>query len=89
MVTVGIRELKQHTSELVRLVREQHSPIQITYHGTVVAMLVPVEPPEQAEAEKQAWEKLDELAAQIGNRWPTGVSAAQAIAEDRNARYPR
>ncbi len=43
MVTVGIRELKQQASQLVRQVREDGNPVQITYHGKVVAMLIPVE----------------------------------------------
>jgi prevent-host-death family protein len=45
MVTVGIRELKQQTSELVRLVREDGQQIQITYRGQVVALMVPVDRP--------------------------------------------
>jgi prevent-host-death family protein len=83
MVTVGIRELKQQASELVRQVREGGSPVQITYHGKVVALLVPVEPARDDEAEAQAWSALDELAAQIGKNWQQGVSAQQAVAEGR------
>jgi len=84
MITVGIRELKQQASQLVRQVREQGSPVQITYHGKVVAMLIPVEQTKNAEAEAQAWMELDELAAQIGQRWPEGVSAQGAVAEGRD-----
>ena len=84
MVTVGIRQLKQQASELVRQVREHGSPVQITYHGKVVALLIPVEQAGDSESESQAWAALDELAAQIGRRWPTGVSAQEAIAEERS-----
>jgi prevent-host-death family protein len=42
MIVVGIRELKQHASELVRRVWEGGQEITITYHGKVVARLVPV-----------------------------------------------
>jgi prevent-host-death family protein len=83
MVTVGIRELKQQASELVRQVRESGNPIQITFHGKVVAMLVPLEPAAGGEQETQAWAALDELAAQIGRQWPPDVSASQAVAEGR------
>lgn len=82
MQTVGIRELKQHASELVRRVREEGSEIQITYRGEVVALLIPVirsTPQEEA----QAWAEIDSLAAEIGVRWPVGVSAAEAVAENR------
>jgi prevent-host-death family protein len=83
MISVGIRELKQRASELVRQVRETGSQVQITYHGKVVALLVPVERAERPEAEAQAWADVDLLAAQIGRRWPEGVSARQAVAEGR------
>ena len=83
MITVGIRELKQQASELIRRVRETGSEVQITYHGKVVALLVPAEPHQRPEAEAEAWAELDILAAQIGRRWPEGVSAQRAVAEGR------
>jgi len=83
MVTVGIRELKQQASELIRMVRETGTEVQITYHGKVVALLVPVEPADQTEQESKAWMDIDHLAAEIGARWPKGLSASQTIEEDR------
>ena len=83
MVTVGVRELKQQTSELIRLVRETGRQVQVTYHGKVVALLVPVESAIDPVSEKRSWDELDSLAAEIGAHWPEGVSAAQAIAEAR------
>jgi len=82
MLTVGIRQLKQHASELIRLVREEGKEIQVTYRGEVVALLIPVTRPTQQE-EPQAWTEIDHLAAEIDARWPTGVSAAEAVAESR------
>lgn len=83
MVTVGVRELKQQASELIRAVRETGSQVQVTYHGKVVALLVPVTATVNPETEKHAWDELDSLAAEIGARWPKGVSAAQAVSEAR------
>lgn len=82
MVTVGIRELKQQASELVRMVRETGKEVQITYHGQVVALLIPVKRTHQ-EDDADAWANLDALAAQIGARWPKGVPAAEAVTEAR------
>ena len=82
MVTVGIRELKQQASELVRMVRETGKEVQVTYHGEVVALLIPVKRTQNKD-EAKAWAKLDNLAAEIGARWPKGVSAADAISEAR------
>ena len=83
MVTVGVRELKEQASELIRLVREEGSEVQVTYRGKVVALLIPVEHARREEQETAAWTRLDHLAAEIGARWPAGVSAAEAVAEGR------
>lgn len=82
MLTVGVRELKQQASELIRLVREKGSEIRVTYHGDVVALLIPVKKSKTRD-EAKAWTSLDNLAAEIGAHWPKGVSAAQAVAEGR------
>ncbi len=82
MVTVGIRELKQQASDLVRLVRETGSRIQVTYHGKVVALIVPAEKIDKTQ-EANAWADLDTLAAEIGMYWPKDVPAAHAVAEGR------
>jgi len=81
MVTVGVRELKQQTSELIRRVRESGDEIRVTYHGKVVAHILPVAP--DLEETGRAWDDLDRLAKEIGKRWPEGVSAAQAVSEGR------
>ena len=81
MVTVGVRELKQRASELIRWVRESGDEIQVTLHGKVVARILPVGPTPQDT--RSAWDDLDRLAAEIGKRWPEGVSAAQAVDEGR------
>ena len=83
LVTVGVRELKQQASELIRLVRETGGQVQVTYRGQVVALLVPVAPSNSKENEKHSWANLDALAAEIGAHWPKGVSAAKAVSEGR------
>ncbi len=81
MLTVGVRELKRHASELLRRVREEGQTIQVTHRGVVVALIVPVERPPASDT--AAWEALDTLAAEIGARWPAGVSSVEAVAEVR------
>ena len=82
MITVGVRELKQRTSELIRLVREERREIKITFHGKVIARLIPVESM-PAEEELNSWAELDELATKIGKYWPSNVSAVEAVMEGR------
>ena len=87
MQAIGIRELKQRATHILRRVREKGETIQVTYRGQVVALLIPAPAPKPAK-EKQTgavWTDLDRLAAEIAARWPAGVSAAEAVSEGRRA----
>jgi prevent-host-death family protein len=83
MVTVGIRELKQQASELVRMVREEQQVILITYHGKVVAKMTPTEPQKLAAESEDAWKTLEELALRISSSWPDDVPATEALSDSR------
>jgi hypothetical protein len=50
----------------------------------VVALLLPVEsePPSKKEL-AAVWSELDRLASEIGAAWPEGVSAVDAVREQR------
>ena len=80
MLTVGIRDLKQRASELVRLVGETNNEVLVTYRGKVVARLIPAERSAPT-GESEAWAQLDHLAAEIGANWPAGLSASEAVSE--------
>ncbi len=85
MQAVGVRELKEHTSEILRRVREGQETIEVTYRGKVVARLVPVEEPAVVDSAEIAaiWTDLDRLAEEISARWPAGVSAVEAVRDVR------
>ncbi|MCI0438125.1 MAG: type II toxin-antitoxin system Phd/YefM family antitoxin [Chloroflexi bacterium] len=84
MKTVGIRELKQHASEILRRVRDDKEAVAVTYRGQVIARIVPAQDEESERAEAlRIWAEMDELAQEIGARWPSGVSALEAVQEQR------
>jgi prevent-host-death family protein len=89
MQTIGVRELKARTSEVIEAVRATGQPYQVTRRGVPVAAIVPLPgaiPPDEAESiahDLAVWAELDALAEEIGRRWPTGVSAVAALAESR------
>ena len=84
MRTAGVRELKENTSELIRLVREEKEEVEITYRGKVVARLVPAEDAtERAHRSDEAWARLMRIGEEIGAVWPEGVSAVEAVREQR------
>ncbi|MBM3312045.1 MAG: type II toxin-antitoxin system prevent-host-death family antitoxin [Candidatus Aminicenantes bacterium] len=84
MYQIGIRELKAHAGEILRRVREWGEIVEITYHGRTVARIVPSRSAQRTVAESSpVWSDLDRLAAEIGARWPEGVTAVEAVKEGR------
>ncbi|MBI2917072.1 MAG: type II toxin-antitoxin system Phd/YefM family antitoxin [Chloroflexi bacterium] len=85
MVEVGVRELKQRTSEVLRRVGDNKETIAITHRGRVVARLVPVPDADRATYDVEALlAEADELAEEIGKHWqPKSMSAADAVKEQR------
>ena len=84
MAAIGVRELKQRTSEVLRRVRERGEEIDVTHHGRVVARLVPaIRPRPHPRMAIAAWSSLDRVAREIGRRWPRGHSAVDAVREGR------
>jgi prevent-host-death family protein len=84
MEVIGIRQLKDHATQIMRKVREEGAEYQVTYHGKVIARIVPTELVPMSGAELEAyWADLDALAEEIGKHWPEGVSAVDAVRDVR------
>lgn len=83
MRTVGIRELKEHASEVLRRVRNRGDVIEVTYRGRPVARLVPITQSRADAPAPAVWEAWDELTDAISARWPAGTSAVNAVREGR------
>lgn len=71
MASVGVRELKEHTSEIVRRVRDDGETIDITYRGEVVAT---IQPKRKLDPDKDRafWERIDTLRQEIGANLGSG-----------------
>ncbi len=84
MRAVGVRELKEHASEILKEV-QQGQIIDITNRGATIARLIPVERSMLDDQEIEAIiDDLDSLAAEISARWPEGLSAQQALDDVRS-----
>jgi prevent-host-death family protein len=84
MEEIGVRELKENTSEVLRRVREEKATYRITYRGRVVAELAPTPDVAEKQAEwERIWAEMDKTAAEISKKWPKGVSAVDAVREQR------
>jgi prevent-host-death family protein len=91
MALIGVRELREQATEVIRRVREEKAEYVITYQGRPVAMLVPIdeEAVEEAivRASKQSitdpWDRFFNLMESIRNEWPAGVSTQELLDEIR------
>ena len=87
MERVGVKEFKTRATQIVRDVRERSKRYVITVDGKPAAVLKPYVPAEDdppTAAETAEWlRSWDELAHEIGKLWPPGVSAADAVSEQR------
>ena len=85
--TVGIKEFKNQATQLLRHVREERSEVIVTHDGEPVAVLRPFHEEDDAKSRgerlKTAMVQADLLAEKIAKNWPDGVSAADAVAEQR------
>ena len=87
MSLIGVRELRERTSEVIRRMREERAEYVITHQGRPVAIILPLDT-ERAEAEmvqasKNAapgsWESFEQLAQEIRAAWPEDVSSQDLI----------
>ncbi len=93
MHSIGIRDLKNQTTEVLRTVREEHAEYVVTHYGKPVAMIVPIDQYEQQVSKRKiaastslndrVEAEWDLLRAEIGRAWATDLTAAEAVAEQR------
>ena len=85
--TIGIRELSDQTSRVIRAVREEMAEYVITVRGNPVAVLRPlaeedVQRLRQAEIE-EALAEMKTLAQQVAAAWVSPKSGVELVAEQR------
>src|SRR5262245_30167899 len=84
---IGVRDLKNRASEIVREVHERETEYIVTLRGEPVAMLRPLsEKSERAlrQAEREeALAKLDDLAERIARAWRSPKSGVELVDEQR------
>jgi prevent-host-death family protein len=90
---VGVRELRNRATQIVRKVRENRAEYVVTYHGRPVAVLLPIDDEWlAAEAARAAgavspsdavWAELDALREEIGQHWQSEKSGQEVVAEQR------
>lgn len=94
MANIGIRDLKNQATEILRTVREESVEYIVTYRGEPVALLLPLNSVQQVQnienivrpkPSQALLAELEELRQRIGKAWKTKLTAAQAVAEQRRS----
>jgi prevent-host-death family protein len=85
--TVGVRELKNQTSRIIRAVREDLSEYVVTLRGEPVAVLRPLTE-EEAQRLRQveidaALAEIRALAQEVASAWTSEKSGVELISEQR------
>ncbi len=93
MPRVGIRELKDRATEIMRSVRDEGAEYVVTYRGRPVAVLLPLED-DWLDAETRraiaaaspgpdVQAELETLRREIGESWKSDKTAIELVAEQR------
>lgn len=87
MTRIGIRELKNQTSRIVREVREEQAEYVVTHQGQPVAVLYPYT---KADAEHErklemdaALEAMRKTANEVARAWTSPKTAVEILDEQR------
>ena len=85
--TIGVRELKNQTSRVIRAVREEMSEYIVTLWGEPVAVLRPLTE-EEAQRLRQAdmsesMLEMKALAQEVAAAWTSDKSGVELVAEQR------
>jgi prevent-host-death family protein len=91
MSLIGVRELRERTSEVIRRVREDHAEYVVTYQGRPVAVILPLDTDraedEMVQAGKKAilggGEQYEQIAQEIREAWSADVSTQDLISSIR------
>jgi len=93
MARVGVRELKNQVTEIIRQVRENGAEYIVTYRGRPVALLLPVDKAWLAEETERAveaaapgediWAELRALRQEIDRSWQSDKTGVELVSEQR------
>lgn len=80
MPYIGVRELREKTTQVIRDVRENRARYIVTLRGRPVAVILPMT---EADVAESGWSVYEKLAEQIRREWPKGLSTQEIMDEVR------
>ncbi len=91
MPVIGVRELREHTADVLRQVREHQAEYIITHQGKPIAFIAPVDEQAVEAAMVQAgrstvdngWDAYMRLVEELRSAWPAELSTDTLLDEIR------
>lgn len=87
MERVGVRELKNQATQIIRAVREDHAEYLVTVDGEPVAVLRPCNEADLRAERAAGWrrfiDRMQEVAERIGAQWQSEKGAVELLMEAR------
>ena len=84
---IGVRELKNQASQVIRAVREEMAEYVVTLRGEPVAILKPLTAEEaqqlQSAETERAMKQLKDLAQEVAAAWSSDKSGVDLVSEQR------
>ena len=85
--TIGVRDLKNQTSRVLKSVREEMAEYVITLHGKPVAVLRPLTEEESQQLHQNEIEKvlaeMKSISQEVAAAWTSNKSGVEFISEQR------
>ncbi len=85
--SIGVRELKNQTSCVLKAVREEMAEFVVTLHGKPVAVLRPLTEEESQQLQQHEFEKstaeMKAIAQEVAAAWISNKSGVELISEQR------
>jgi len=86
---IGVRELKNQASEVLRAVREENAEYVVTVRGRPVAVLRPLTDEDRLRHERfeveRELEEMEALAKQIADLWQSPHTAVELVSAQRRS----
>lgn len=84
---IGVRELKNQASQVLRAVREEMEEYVVTLHGRPVAILRPLTEEEAGRLHRsevdEGLAEMKSLAQEVGKAWVSSKSGVELVSEQR------
>lgn len=85
-IEVGVKELKNKTTQIIRDVKQKGNQYIVTVDGNPVAVIISIQALSDIEHQKKRSAVLDDiklLAKEVSKDWKDDMSAAESVSEQR------